>query len=83
MKMVATLLLTLGLIAACVAPPKPDPAHVTMLRGTTYHFKEGDIAGRGQRWHSDFSYASAYLYGPAASSHGSARAAEPTSTPPR
>jgi len=33
-----------------------DPPTVTMLPSVQYRFKEGMIEGRGQKFHSDYSY---------------------------
>ena len=40
-----------------------DPPMVTLEKGTVYRFKEGDITGTGQIFHSDYSYATAFLLG--------------------
>jgi hypothetical protein len=33
-----------------------DPTEVTLIPGKTYEFKEGTLQGRGQKFHSDFSF---------------------------
>lgn len=33
-----------------------DPPTVTLAEGAIYPFVEGDMAGRGQKFHSDYSY---------------------------
>lgn len=40
-----------------------DPPMVTLQKGQTYHFKEGDLTGSGQVFHSDYSYQNAFLLG--------------------
>lgn len=40
-----------------------DPPTVTMLDGTDYQFIEGVVKGRGQKWHSDYSYKRAIIIG--------------------
>ena len=36
---------------------------VSLMPGTTYHFAEGDLVGSGQFFHSDYSYACAFMLG--------------------
>lgn len=36
---------------------------IHLEKGTIYHFTEGDITGAGQVFHSDYSYACAFLLG--------------------
>lgn len=40
-----------------------DPPTVTMLDGVTYQFAEGVVDGRGQKWHSHYSYKRAIIIG--------------------
>lgn len=40
-----------------------DPPTVTLLSGKVYQFEEGTLAGRGQRFHSDYSYRRAIIIG--------------------
>jgi hypothetical protein len=40
-----------------------DPATVTLIDGKTYQFKEGTLKGRGQKYHSDYSYRRAIIIG--------------------
>ncbi len=40
-----------------------DPPTVTLIKGETYKFKEGVIKGRGQKFHSHYSYVMALLTG--------------------
>ena len=40
-----------------------DPHAVTLLDGVTYQFKEGKLDGRGQKFHSEFSYQQALVIG--------------------
>jgi len=36
---------------------------VTLIDGVTYQFKEGQLKGRGQKFHSDYSYRRAIIIG--------------------
>ena len=36
---------------------------VSLQKGTTYHFAEGDLVGTGQFFHSDYSYQMAFMLG--------------------
>ena len=40
-----------------------DPPTVTTIPGETYRFAEGTLTGRGERWHSDYSYRRAIIIG--------------------
>ena len=40
-----------------------DPPTVTLIEGVRYHFNEGQVEGRGQKFHSDYSYRRAIIIG--------------------
>jgi len=40
-----------------------DPVTVTLKPLTQYHFVEGQLAGRGQKFHSQYSYQRAIIIG--------------------
>ena len=40
-----------------------DPATITLVKGYDYPFKEGNLMGRGQKFHSDYSYRRAIIIG--------------------
>jgi hypothetical protein len=40
-----------------------DPVTVTLKEGVTYSFAEGALVGRGQKFHSDYSYRRALIIG--------------------
>ena len=40
-----------------------DPPTLTLIKGKTYQFKEGVIEGRGQKFHSHYSYVMALITG--------------------
>lgn len=40
-----------------------DPPTVTLVDGQVYRFKEGQLDGRGQKFHSDYSYRRAIIIG--------------------
>jgi len=40
-----------------------DPDHVTLKPFVRYHFVEGDLEGRGQKFHSQYSYQRAVIIG--------------------
>jgi hypothetical protein len=40
-----------------------NPPMVTLQKGVTYQFKEGDILGNDEVFHSDYSYQNAFLLG--------------------
>ena len=40
-----------------------DPPTLTLIKGKTYQFKEGVIEGRGQKFHSHYSYVMGLLTG--------------------
>jgi hypothetical protein len=40
-----------------------DPPTLTLVKGKTYQFKEGVIEGRGQKFHSHYSYIMALITG--------------------
>ena len=40
-----------------------DPPTVTLVDGVEYQFKEGKLKGRGQKFHSDYSYRRAIIIG--------------------
>ena len=40
-----------------------DPPTITLIQGYDYPFKEGNLMGREQKFHSDFSYRRAIIIG--------------------
>lgn len=40
-----------------------DPPTVTLIDGKIYHFEEGQLKGRSQKFHSDYSYRRAIIIG--------------------
>jgi uncharacterized surface protein with fasciclin (FAS1) repeats len=40
-----------------------DPDHVTLKPSVQYHFVEGVVEGRGQKFHSQYSYERAVIIG--------------------
>ena len=40
-----------------------DPPTITLIKGYDYPFVEGNLMGRGQKFHSDFSYRRAIIIG--------------------
>ena len=40
-----------------------DPPTVTLIDGKNYQFEEGNLPGRGQKFHSDYSYRRAIIIG--------------------
>ena len=40
-----------------------DPPTVTLLPNKVYQFQEGTLSGRGQKYHSDYSYQRAVIIG--------------------
>ena len=40
-----------------------DPPTITLIKGYDYPFTEGNLMGRGQKFHSDFSYRRAIIIG--------------------
>ena len=40
-----------------------DPPTVTLIKGYDYPFTEGNLMGRGQKFHSDYSYRRAIIVG--------------------
>jgi len=40
-----------------------DPPHVTLKKGVEYQFAEGVLVGRGQKFHSEWSYRRAVVIG--------------------
>jgi len=40
-----------------------DPPTITTIPGQVYRFEEGELTGRGERWHSDYSYRRAIIIG--------------------
>lgn len=40
-----------------------DPPTVSLIEGETYKFVEGSLVGRGQKFHSDWSYRRAIIVG--------------------
>jgi hypothetical protein len=40
-----------------------DPPTLTLIKGKSYQFKEGVLKGRGQKFHSHYSYVMALLTG--------------------
>ena len=77
MKMKYFVLVTLAiLLASCKSSGLPkgsaerlnssalyDPPTITLVDGQLYHFEEGSLAGRGQKFHSHYSYLRALTVG--------------------
>mgnify|MGYP004456226911 CR=1 FL=1 len=40
-----------------------DPPHITLKKGVEYQFAEGVLVGRGQKFHSEWSYRRAVVIG--------------------
>ena len=40
-----------------------DPPTITLIKGYDYPFTEGNLMGRGQKFHSDYSYRRAIIIG--------------------
>jgi hypothetical protein len=40
-----------------------DPPSITLTAGKVYQFDEGTLTGRGQKFHSDYSYRRAVIIG--------------------
>ena len=40
-----------------------DPPPITLIKGYDYPFTEGNLMGRGQKFHSDYSYRRAIIIG--------------------
>ena len=40
-----------------------DPPTITLIKGYDYPFTEGNLMGRGQKFHSDYSYKRAIIIG--------------------
>ncbi len=40
-----------------------DPPHITLKEGVEYRFSEGVLIGRGQKFHSEWSYRRAVVIG--------------------
>ena len=40
-----------------------DPPTVTLIKGVRYQFNEGQVEGRGQKFHSDYSYRRVIIIG--------------------
>lgn len=40
-----------------------DPPTVTLIDGEVYNFHEGQMQGKGQKFHSDYSYRRAIIIG--------------------
>jgi hypothetical protein len=40
-----------------------DPPHITLLEGVAYKVQEGTVIGRGQKFHSEYSYQRAVIIG--------------------
>ena len=40
-----------------------DPPTITLIKGYDYPFQEGNLMGRGQKFHSDYSYRRAIIIG--------------------
>ena len=66
------LLPTVALLQSCVwndsqnalnASALHDPPTVTLIEGFKYPFVEGTLMGRGQKFHSDYSYRRAIIIG--------------------
>ena len=73
MKLISSLLLVL-LLPSCVLNDLVgdsalnesaiyDPPTITLIKGYDYPFKEGNLLGRGQKFHSDYSYSRAIIIG--------------------
>ena len=73
MKLIA-LLLTVALLPSCALNDLVgdsalnesaiyDPPTITLIQGYDYPFKEGNLMGRGQKFHRDFSYRRAIIIG--------------------
>ena len=73
MKLISSLLLVL-LLPSCVLNDLVgdsalnesaiyDPPTITLIKGYDYPFTEGNLMGRGQKFHSDFSYRRAIIIG--------------------
>ena len=73
MKLIALLLMVL-LLPSCVLKDLAgdsklnesslyDPPTVTLIKGYDYPFEEGNLMGRGQKFHSDYSYRRAIIMG--------------------
>jgi hypothetical protein len=73
MRLIA-LLLTVALLPSCALKDLVgdsalnesaiyDPPTVTLIQGYDYPFKEGNLMGRGQKFHSDYSYRRAIIIG--------------------
>ena len=73
MKLISSLLLVL-LLPSCVLKDLVgdsalnesaiyDPPTITLIKGYDYPFTEGNLMGRGQKFHSDFSYRRAIIIG--------------------
>ena len=71
---ICTLLLVICALASCQTVPSAsvtalnrsalhDPWIVSLNKGETYHFQEGDLVGSGQFFHSDYAYQTAFLLG--------------------
>lgn len=67
-----SLLLTAVLLPSCVLNDSLhglnesalyDPPTVTLIDGQFYQFQEGILPGRGQKFHSDYSYRRAIIIG--------------------
>lgn len=67
-----SLLLMAVLLPSCALNDSPkglnesalyDPPTVTLINGRFYQFKEGILPGRGQKFHSDYSYRRAIIIG--------------------
>ena len=68
------LLLTVALLPSCVWKDLAgdsalnesaiyDPPTITLIKGYDYPFTEGNLMGRGQKFHSDYSYRRAIIIG--------------------
>lgn len=73
MKLISSLLLVL-LLPSCVLNDLVgdsalnesaiyDPPTITLIKGYDYPFTEGNLMGRGQKFHSDYSYRRAIIIG--------------------
>ncbi len=59
----ASCVLPRGSAASANASALYDPPTVTLMPDTVYQFAEGTLAGRGQKFHSDYSYRRAVIIG--------------------
>jgi hypothetical protein len=72
MNWTSILLLAISVLPSCQTSPSAkalnrsalyDPPMISLQRGITYRFVEGDLVGRGQFFHSDYAFQNAFLLG--------------------